>query len=110
MQFKPAKEISIADGFNALQQAGKVVHPEHHTAQEAILGIVDVIHLTKSKRFLDEAMPALMQAVREEVALTHLWQRKSSRSFASEKSRSTRRSFRHLCSLTGTSSASAGKT
>ena len=28
------------------------------------MGIADVIHLTKSKRFLDEAMPAVMQAVR----------------------------------------------
>ena len=28
------------------------------------MGIVDVIHLTKGKRFLDEAMPAVMQAVR----------------------------------------------
>ena len=29
-----------------------------------VWGIADVIHLTKSKRFLDEAMPAVMQAVR----------------------------------------------
>ena len=42
---------------------GKAVHPEHHIAQDAVLGIADVIHLTKSKRFLDEAMPALMQAL-----------------------------------------------
>ena len=63
LQIKPAKEISIADDLDALRQAGKAVHPEHHTAQDAILGIADVIHLTKSKRFLDEAMPALMQAL-----------------------------------------------
>ena len=64
LQIKPAKEISIADDLDALRQAGKAVHPEHHTVQDAILGIADVIHLTKSKRFLDEAMPALMQALR----------------------------------------------
>ena len=64
MQIKPAKEIALADDLNALQQAGKFAHPEHHTAQEAILGIADVIHLTKSKRFLDEALPAVMEAVR----------------------------------------------
>ena len=52
------REISIADDLDALRQAGTAVHPEHHTAQDAILGIADVIHLTKSKRFLDEAMPA----------------------------------------------------
>ena len=56
--------ISIAADLDALRQAGTAVHPEHHTAQDAILGIADVIHLTKSKRFLDEAMPAVMQAVR----------------------------------------------
>ena len=64
LQIKPAKEISIADDLDAFRQAGRAVHPEHHTAQDAILGIADVIHLTKSKRFLDEAMPAVMQAVR----------------------------------------------
>ena len=64
LQIKPAKEISIADDLDALRQAGAAIHPEHHTAQDAILGIADVIHLTKSKRFLDEAMPAVMQAVR----------------------------------------------
>ena len=64
LQIKPAREISIADDSDALRQAGRAVHPEHHTAQDAILGIADVIHLTKSKRFLDEAMPAVMQAVR----------------------------------------------
>ena len=64
LQIKPAKEISIADDLDALRQAGRTAHPEHHTAQDAIWGIGDVIHLTKSKRFLDEAMPAAMQAVR----------------------------------------------
>ena len=64
LQIKPAKEISIADDLDALRQTGKNVHPEHHTAQDAVLGIADVIHLTKSKRFLYEAMPAVMQAVR----------------------------------------------
>ena len=64
LQIKPAKEISIADDLDALRQARRPVHPEHHTAQDAILGITDVIHLTKSKRFLDEALPAVMQAVR----------------------------------------------
>ena len=64
LQIKPAKEISIADDLDALEEAGKKIHPEHHTAQDAILGISDVIQLTKSKRFLDEAMSAVMQAVR----------------------------------------------
>ena len=64
LQIKPAKEILIADDLGALRQAGTAVHPEHHTAQDATLGIADVIHLTKSKRFLDEATPAVMQAVR----------------------------------------------
>ena len=64
LQIKPAKEISIADDLDALEEAGRKIHPEHHTAQDAILGISDVIHLTKSKRFLDEAMSAVMQAVR----------------------------------------------
>ena len=64
LQIKPAKEIALADDLDALRQAGKFIHPEHHTAQEAILGIADVIHLTKSKRFLHEALPAVMEAVR----------------------------------------------
>ena len=64
LQIKPAKESSVADDLYALRQAGRAVPPEHHTAQDAILGIVDIIHLTKCKRFLDEAMPAVMQAVR----------------------------------------------
>ena len=64
LQIKPAREISIADDLDALRQAGRAVHPEHHTAQDAISGIADVTHLTKSKRFFDEAMPVVMQAVR----------------------------------------------
>ena len=64
LQIKPAKEISIADDLDALRKAKRTVHPEHHTAQDALLGITDVIHLTKSKRFLDEALPAVMHAVR----------------------------------------------
>jgi hypothetical protein len=64
LQIKPAREISLADDLDALRRAGKRIHPEHHTAQDAILGIADVIHLTKSKRFLDEALPAVMEAVR----------------------------------------------
>ena len=72
LQIKPVKEISIADDLDALRQLNKPVHPEHSTAQEAILGIDDVIHLTKSKRFLDDAMPALMQAVRRSRPHAHL--------------------------------------
>ena len=64
LQIKPAKEISIADDLDARRQAGAAVHPEHYTAQDAMLGITSAIHLTKSKRFLDEASPAVMQAVR----------------------------------------------
>ena len=48
LQIKPAKEISIADDLDALRQTGRAVHPEHHTAQDAILAIADVIHLTLS--------------------------------------------------------------
>ena len=44
LQNKPAKEISLADDLYALRQTGKVVHPEHHIAQDAILGIADAIH------------------------------------------------------------------
>ena len=64
LQIKPAREIAIADDLEAVGNTSTIVHPEHHTAQEAILGIADVIHLTKSKRFLDEAMPVVMQAIR----------------------------------------------
>ena len=64
LQTKLVREISIADDLDALRQAGTAVHPLHHTAQDAILGIVDVIHLTNSKRFLDESLPAVMQAAR----------------------------------------------
>ena len=64
LQIKPANEILVSDDLDALRQAGTAVHPEHHTAQDAMLGIAGAIHLTKSKRFLDEAMPAVMQAVR----------------------------------------------
>ena len=48
LQIKPAKEMSTADDLGALRQAGKAVHPEHHTAQAAMLGIADVIHWTKT--------------------------------------------------------------
>ena len=44
LQIKPAKEISLADDLDALRQPVKVVHPEHHTAQDAMLGIADAIH------------------------------------------------------------------
>ena len=64
LQIKPANDISVADDLEAMQAKGKKIHPEHATAQEAILKIEDVIHLKKSKRFLDEAMPSLMQAIR----------------------------------------------
>ena len=64
LQIKPANEISIADDLRALQHAGKNVHPEHTAAQEAILGISDVIHLKKSRRFLDDDMPAITTTMR----------------------------------------------
>ena len=50
------------------------IHPEHAWAQEALLNIRDVIHLKKTKRFLDEAMPSLMEAIRQsrpDAALPH---------------------------------------
>ena len=64
LQIKPMNDLSVADDFSVFDGTRRHVHPEHHTAQEAILGITDVIHLTKSKRFLDEALPAVMEAVR----------------------------------------------
>ena len=100
LQIKPAKEISIADDLDALRQAGTAVHPEHHTAQDAILAIADVIHLTKSKRFLDEALPAVMQAVRASRLDAPLAEEELQK-FRRRKSRTARRSLRHLCLLTG---------
>ena len=64
LQIKPAADISIAEDYEALQKAGKKIHDEHDVAQRAILNIPDVIHLRKTKRFLDDDMPALMQAIR----------------------------------------------
>ena len=65
LQIKPACDISLADDLDAVRTSGKKVHPEHTTAQEAILeNIEDVIHLRQSKRFLDEAMAPLMLAIR----------------------------------------------
>ena len=72
LQIKPAKEISLADDMEALAAKGRQVHPEHEKAQEAILGIHDVIHLTKSRRFLDEAMSQLMENIRLSRPETHL--------------------------------------
>ena len=64
LQIKAINEISVSDDLDAKRAANKTVHPEHVTAQNAILNIEDVIHLKQSKRFLDEAMPSLMQALR----------------------------------------------
>ncbi len=64
LQIKPAADISIAEDYEALPKAGKKIHDEHDVAQRAILNIPDVIHLRKTKRFLDDDMPALMQAIR----------------------------------------------
>ena len=46
LQIKPANAVSLADDLDALRAAGRNIHPEHTTAQEAILSIEDVIHLT----------------------------------------------------------------
>ena len=64
LQIKPAADISIAEDYEALPKAGRKIHDEHDVAQRAILNIPDVIHLRKTKRFLDDDMPALMQAIR----------------------------------------------
>ena len=64
LQIKPVNDISIADDMVAMAAAGRKIHPEHTNARDAILEIPDVINLKKSKRFLDESMPALMQAIR----------------------------------------------
>ncbi len=63
LQIKPAADISIAEDYEALQKAGRKIHDEHDVAQRATLNIPDVIHLRKTKRFLDDDMPALMQAI-----------------------------------------------
>ena len=36
LHIKPANDISIADDLNTLRQAGKTIHPEHHTAQDVV--------------------------------------------------------------------------
>ena len=65
LQIKPACDVSVADDLDAVKRSGRKIHPEHSTAQQAILeNIEDVIHLRKSKRFLDEAMAPLMLAIR----------------------------------------------
>ncbi len=65
LQIKPVNDLSVADDFKALEEgARRKVHPEHYTARNAILNIQDVIHLKTSKRFQDEAMPSLMEAMR----------------------------------------------
>ena len=64
LQIKPANDVSLADDLAALKEAGRNIHPEHAWAQEAVMNIPDVIHLKKSKRFLDEKMSSLMEALR----------------------------------------------
>ena len=68
LQIKPVNDLSVADDFEALDGTRRKVHPEHYNAKNAILdikeGIEDVIHLKTSKRFQDEHMPALMEAMR----------------------------------------------
>ena len=65
LQIKPANEISLADNLEELIR--KMPHraqTEHHAAQAALMTIDTVIHLKKSKRFLDAHLPEITTAMR----------------------------------------------
>ena len=54
LPIKPANEISLADNLEELiRKMPRRVQTEHHAAQAALMSIDTVIHLKKSKRFLD---------------------------------------------------------
>ena len=64
LQIKPAKEISLADNLEELvRKRPDKVQTEHYAAQAA-LSIETVIHLKKSKRFLDVHLPEITTAMR----------------------------------------------
>ena len=65
LQIKPANEISLADNLEELiRKMPQRVQTEHHAAQAALMTIDTVIHLKKSKRFLDAHLPEITTAMR----------------------------------------------
>lgn len=65
LQIRPANEISLADDLAALHEQGKrKIWPEHEAAQRSMHDIEDIIHLKKSKRFLDTDLPEIMEGLR----------------------------------------------
>ena len=62
---KPANQISVADNLEELiHKMPRRVQTEHHAAQEALMSIYRVIHLKKSKRFLDGHLPEIATLMR----------------------------------------------
>ena len=65
LQIKPANEISLADNLEeVIRKMPHRVQTEHHAAQAALMTIDTVIHLKKSKRFLDAHLPEITTAMR----------------------------------------------
>ena len=65
LQIKPANEISLADDLEELvRKAPHRIHSEHYAAQAAVMSIETVIHLKKTKRFLDAQLPDITAAMR----------------------------------------------
>ena len=65
LQIKPANEISLADNLEELVcKRQDKVQTEHYAAQAALISIETVIHLKKSKRFLDVHLPEITTAMR----------------------------------------------
>ena len=65
LQIKPANEISSADSLEELvRKRPDKVQTEHYAAQAALMSIETVIHLKKSKRFLDVPLPEITTAMR----------------------------------------------
>ena len=65
LQIKPANEISLADNLEELiRKMPHRVQTEHHAAQAALMTSDTVIHLKKSKRFLDAHLPEITTAMR----------------------------------------------
>ena len=65
LQIKPANEISLADNLEELiRKMPHRVQTENHAAQAALITIDIVIHLKKSKRFLDTHLPEITTAMR----------------------------------------------
>ena len=65
LQIKPANEISLADNLEELvRKRPDKVQTEHYAAQAALMSIETVIHLKKSKRFLDVHLAEITTAMR----------------------------------------------